>query len=162
MDFYIDGSIHQKDQAFLSRVKEPTTYKEAITCPEKEKWIAAMDKELKSLQDTGTYKIVKLPPGQKTVGTKWVYKIKYTAAGEVERYKARLVVKGFTQKKGIDFDETYAPVTRLTSIRMLLAIAASQGLDIATLDVDSAYLHGDIDHKIYLKFPEGFRSLQWA
>ena len=115
-----------------------------------------MGEEYMSLVKNGTFTLVELPPGKKTVGAKWVYRIKYDTNGEIAKFKARLMAQGFTQKKGIDFDETYAPVTRLSSVRLLLTIAAAKGYKIAQLDVDSAYLNGFIDKEIYMRQPPGF------
>ena len=89
---------------------EPSTYREAIRLDSQENWQRAMQEEIDSLKRHGTWKLVDLPPGRKAVKCKWVYKVKHKADGSIERYKARLVAKGFTQVKGIDFDETFAPV----------------------------------------------------
>lgn len=108
------------------------------------------------LKKMGTYTPINLPFNRKAIGCKWVYKIKRNPDGTVARYKARLVAKGYTQKKGIDYEETYAPVARACSIRLLTAIAAHEGLVLHQFDVTNAYLNGKIDKQLYMTQPEGF------
>ena len=110
-------------------VPDPKSYTEALGGSDKESWRKAMDDEWKSLVENGTWKLVKLPKGRKAIGVKWVYKTKYDVNGKLSRYKARLVVKGYNQKHGYDYDETFAPVANYSSVRLLLAIAASKDLD---------------------------------
>jgi hypothetical protein len=103
---------------------EPATFEEAKGS---ECWIKAMKEEMASIEQNSTWKLVNLPPGHKAIGLKWVYKVKRDEGGAIVKYKARLVAKGYVQKQGIDFDEVYAPVARMESIRMLLAVAAQEG-----------------------------------
>lgn len=135
---------------------EPTTFKQAMEGPNSQQWKDAAFREFSALQKMETWKLVPLPPGHHTVSSKWVWKVKTKADGSIERYKARLVARGFTQQQGIDYEETFAPVARLSSIRMLLAIAANEKLKIFQMDVDSAYLYGKLDEEIYMSQPEGF------
>ena len=107
----------------FSAQSEPTSFAEAATCKDKDHWLAAMKEELDSLEENKTWKLVDLPSGRKAIKCKWVYKIKRNASGEVERYKARLVVKGCSQKPGIDYQETYSPVVRYPSIRYFISLA---------------------------------------
>ena len=150
----------ESDQAyqacFVTKIVTPNTYRDACSGTDAGKWQAAMEKELSSLASHNTGDLVPLPTGRKAVACKWVYRVKLTPQGEPSSYKARLVAKGFTQRKGLDYFDTYAPVTRLNSIRLLLTIASSEKLEVDTLDVDSAYLHGVIDTDIYMRQPEGF------
>lgn len=100
--------------------------------------------------------MVELPNGRKPVGSKWVFKKKLNAVGKVEKYKARLIAKGYSQVGGIDFGENFSPVAKLTSIRFLLSLAVAFDLEIEQMDVKIALLHGDLDEEIYMKKPEGF------
>ncbi len=118
-----------------------------------------MKKELDTFKRLNTWKLVDLPEGARTIGVKWVLRKKLEPDGTVGRYKARLVAQGYTQQKGIDFHETFAPVARMTSMRTILALAAHLGLQLEQIDVKSAYLHGKIDTEIYLRQPPGFEDL---
>ena len=102
------------------------------------------------------WELVDLPPGSKPLGYKWIFKKKMKADGSIDKYKARLVIKGYKQKEGLDYFDTYSPVTRISSIRMLIAIAAIHNLEIHQMDVKTAFLNGDLDEEIYMEQPEGF------
>lgn len=114
-----------------------------------------MNCELSALANQNTWSLVPLPPGQRPIGSKWVFRIKYNSNGTVERYKARLVAKGFTQKEGLDYHETFAPVAKLTTVRCLLALAAIQNWPLFQMDVHNAFLHGDLDEEVYMTPPPG-------
>jgi len=111
---------------------------------------------MESIEKNRTWELVKLPVGKKPIGLKWVYKLKRNSDGEVVRYKARLVAKGYVQKSGIDFEEVFAPVARLDTVRIVLAFAANNGWKIHHLDVKSAFLHGDLEEEVYVSQPEGY------
>ncbi|CAI7913213.1 unnamed protein product [Closterium sp. NIES-54] len=128
----------------------------ALTGPEGKEWWAAMKEEIESLDEQGTWTLADLPKGRKTVGIKWLLKKKLRLDGTVEKYKARLVAKGFSQRFGIDYDNTYAPVGSYTTVRVLLSIAAAMDLYLLQLDVKNAFLHGTIDHEIYMQQPPYF------
>jgi hypothetical protein len=115
-----------------------------------------MKQEVDLLRSHETYMLKTIPPGRKAIGVKWVFKVKYTTTGAVDCFKARLVAKGFAQCKGLNFDETFAPVTHMTSIRTIIAVATAEGLKIEHLNVDSAYLNGIIDKEIYMHQPPRF------
>ncbi len=139
----------------IQGVNVPRNYEEAISGSNKEKWIEAMNDELKSLEVNEVYKPAKLPRGRKAVGCKWVFTIKENANGEIERYKARLVAQGFSQIQGVDFDETYAPVAGVNATQLLLTIANHFDLEMLQVDVKTAYLNGEMREELYMKPPKG-------
>lgn len=144
----------QAHTATATDIFEPKSYKQAIECPEKLKWISAMDTELRSIEENNTWSSVELPKGRKAVGCKWVYKIKQ--GEDATKYKARLVAQGFTQKFGVDFDEVFAPVARSSTFRTLLTVASARNLIVQQFDVKSAFLNGTLKEEIYMKSPPGF------
>ena len=103
---------------------EPQSFKAVMTGPEAPFWKEAVNNEIESIMQNHTWELVDLPPGSKPLGYKWIFKRKMKADGSIDKYKARLVVKGYRQKEGLDYFDTYSPVTRIISIRMLIAIAA--------------------------------------
>ena len=136
--------------------KDPKSYQEAMKNENSEKWNQAMKTEMKSLDKNEVWDLVPLPEGRKAIGCKWVYKTKRNADGKIERYKARLVAQGFTQKFGIDYDETFSPVIRFESVRTIIAIAASLGLNLHQMDIKTAFLNGELKEEIYMRQPPGF------
>ena len=127
-----------------------------MTGPEAPLWKEAVNNEIESIMQNHTWELVDLPPGSKPLGYKWIFKRKMKADGSIDKYKARLVVKGYKQKEGLDYFDTYSPVTRITSIRMLIAIAALFNLEIHQMDVKTAFLNDDLNEEIYMEQPEGF------
>lgn len=144
---------HRVFIANLSIHKEPVSFSQAVRIPE---WQAAMRAEVAALQSNGTWSLVPLPPHKRPIGCKWVYKVKLKPDGSVERYKARLVAKGYSQIEGVDYRETFAPVAKLTTVRVLLSLASIQGWHLHQLDVNNAFLHGDLHEEVYMKLPPGF------
>uniref|UniRef100_A0A2N9GX95 Uncharacterized protein n=1 Tax=Fagus sylvatica TaxID=28930 RepID=A0A2N9GX95_FAGSY len=132
---------------------EPTGFKEAV---QDKKWRNAMNEEIKAIKKNDTWELTTLPHGKKAIGVKWVYKMKKNAKGEVERYKARLVVKGYSQQQGIDYDEVFAPVARLETIRLLIALAAQNKWSIFQMDVKSAFLNGYLEEEVFVEQPIGY------
>ena len=124
---------------------EPETIEEAWKQLDWAKWEEAVNAKLRSLHKACTCNIIERLAKTKIVSCKWVFKIKKNAAGEINKYKAWLVVCGFTQRLGVDYDDTYAPIARLTSIRLILAIATRQDWDINIFDFHSTFLNGELD-----------------
>jgi hypothetical protein len=143
-------------EAHIAYLDEPQTYRKAMSGNNAVHWGNAMIEEMESIKKSQTWTLTKLPKNRTAIGSKWVYRLKYNIRGEVERYKARLVAKGYSQLEGIDYNETFAPVSKITSIRMLLAIAAQSDWEIHQMDVHSAYLNGTLEEEMYMEQPEGF------
>ncbi|XP_046977607.1 uncharacterized protein LOC124543428 [Vanessa cardui] len=142
--------------------KDLITVEDALSGPNAKQWKEAMDEEYKSLIENNTWEITTLPSDKRAIPCKWVYKVKRNENGETVKYKARLVIKGCSQRPGIDYTESFSPVVRLTSLRYLLALAAKYDLDICQMDAVSAFLQGDVEEEIYMKQPpldNGIRSL---
>ncbi|GKE23644.1 retrovirus-related pol polyprotein from transposon TNT 1-94 [Tanacetum coccineum] len=118
-----------------------------------------MDEEINAIERNKTWEMVQLPKGQKPIGVKWVYKKKMNVEGEVHRYKARLVAKGYRQKAGIDYDEIFAPVTKMETIRLLISLAAQNHWKIYQMDVKSAFLNGVLDEVVYIEQPPGYAKV---
>ena len=135
---------------------EPASYQEAILCDDSQLWIEGIVDEFDSLIKNGTWEYVDLPPGRKAIEGKWVFKLKPGHKSTPPRYKARFVIKGFSQVFGVDYNETYAPVAKYHSLRVLLAIVAAKDLEMLQLDVKTAFLYGKLDEEIYMVQPEGF------
>ena len=140
----------------MAAIAEPATAEAALSSAQGEQWREAMDEEMASLYANNTWTMVALPSGVKPIPVKWVFKVKKDAAGKVERFKARLVAKGFRQREGIDYDEVYAPVSKYSTLRALLATVASKDLELHQLDVKTAFLNGVIDEDVYLEQPAGY------
>jgi hypothetical protein len=117
-----------------------------------------MDEEFALLLENGTWELEELPNGFKALPMKWVYKIKRDANGNIERYKARLVAKGYLQKQGIDFEELYAPVSKPTTLRALMAVVAGRDMELYQLDVKTAFLNGELEEEVYMQRPHGYEE----
>ena len=117
-----------------------------------------MDKEIQALEMNHTWDVTSLPLGKSPIGCQWVYKVKLNLDGSVERFKTRLVAKGYTQWEGLDFLETFSPVVKTVSVRVLLALATTRQLSLHQLDINNAFLHGDLDEEVYMSLPPGFHS----
>ena len=139
---------------------EPMTIEEAKMCPDWPRWEEVINVELKSLDDAHTLNMVDHPKDTNVVSCKWVFKIKKNAVGEIDKYKVDLVARGFTQQYGVDYNETYAPVARLASLYLILAITAHQNWDIKLFDFHSAFLNGKLDDNkiIFMELPPGFNK----
>ena len=136
---------------------EPATYTEAIASVDRDKWIAAMNEEMQSLEKNGTWDVVRLPKQKKAVRCKWIFKRKKgLSPNEPPRFKARLVAKGFSQIPGVDYNDVFSPVVKHSSIRTFFSIVAMHDLEVEQLDVKTAFLHGELEEEIYMDQPEGF------
>lgn len=134
---------------------EPTSFHQAVQSPE---WRTAMDKEIQALELNNTWISTHLPLGKIPIGCKWIYRIKYHSDGTIERYKARLVAKGYTQREGLDYTDTFTLVAKSVSIRIMLSMADVKGWGLHQMDVNNAFLHGDLNEEVYMSLPQGFHS----
>ena len=115
-----------------------------------------MKAEMDALEKNGTWELVDLPKGKKPVGCKWVFAVKLKADGSLERYKARLVAKGYTQTYGVDYQETFAPVAKMNTVRILLSLAVNFDWELQQYDVKNVFLHGELAEEIYMSIQPGF------
>lgn len=151
-------SVHKLSTSYasyvskLSSISIPSELHEALTDP---RWTKAMAEEMAALKKNSTWELTSLPKGKKTVGCRWIFTVKQKADGTIERYKARLVAKGYTQSYGVDYQETFAPVAKLNTVRVLLSLAANQDWPLLQFDVKNAFLHGDITEEVYMDPPPG-------
>ena len=153
--FIANKSTSNLSYALLAN-DEPVTYQEAINSSDSQQWQEAMQEEHNSLLDNNTWELVDRPPKTKPLTGKWIFKKKYHSDGSIERYKARYVIKGYLQKHGIDYEETFAPVAKYDSVRTILSLAAT--MEILQFDIKTAFLYGDLEETIYMEQPEGFVS----
>ncbi|KAL2251634.1 UNVERIFIED_CONTAM: Retrovirus-related Pol polyprotein from transposon TNT 1-94 [Sesamum indicum] len=133
---------------------EPNSYEEALENPHSKEWLSAMHDEIKALKKNKTWVLVPKPENVSVIDCKWVFKVK--EEDNKKRFKARLVAKGFTQKEGIDYTEIFSPVVKFTTVRILLALVAQFNWELKQMDVKTAFLHGNLDEKIYMSQPYGF------
>ena len=158
-----DQIIGDKSEGTMTRSKlkgtclladfEPRNVKDAL---ENESWIEAMNEEIEKIEKNKNWTFVPRPKDKNMIGTKWVFKNKLNEDGKVSRNKARLVCKGYSQEKGIDYGESFAPVARLEGVKSLLAYLAYKGFKVYQMDVKSAFLNGIPDEEVYIEQPEGF------
>lgn len=152
------GKLSQKYRSFVAAVDNieiPKNIQEALQKPE---WAAAVTEEVQALVKNGTWEITTIPEGKRPVGCKWIFSVKYNADGSINRYKARLVAKGFTQSYGVDYEETFAPVAKLNSVRVLLSLAANLDWPLHQLDIKNAFLNGELEEEVYMQIPPGLES----
>ncbi|XP_047252510.1 uncharacterized protein LOC107841007 isoform X1 [Capsicum annuum] len=139
----------------FSALVEPQNFSEAAG---DERWTQAMKLEIQALENNNTWELVDLPPGKNVIGSKWVYKIKYKANGDVEIFKFRLVAKGYSQQEGLDYHDTFSPVAKMVTVRCVVALAMSKGWYLYQMDVYNAFLQGDLDEEVYMHLPEGLQQ----
>src|SRR6266403_2705790 len=143
-------------KAHAASTAEPTTYRQSQQRSDADLWHTACQEEMEAHSVNGTWEIVKLPPGKRAIGSRWFLKVKHNADGSLDRYKARLVAKGYSQRPGFDYKETFAPTVRYSTIRIVLALAALEDLELRSVDISHAYLNGTLEEEIYMQQPEGF------
>jgi hypothetical protein len=134
---------------------EPRDHREAMSCPH---WRAAMELEFSALQENKTWRLVPPVPGVNIIDSKWVFKVKQKSDGSIDRYKARLVAKGFKQRYGLDYEDTFSPIVKPTTIRLLLFMALTHGWCLRQLDIQNAFLHGILEEEVYMRQPPGFED----
>lgn len=142
----------------LAQLVVPETYNEALNSPQAAEWNEAIQEELDALHKNNTWKLCDLPQDKSCVGSKWVFKIKYLSNGDVERFKARLCAKGYSQTEGTDFNETFAPTARYDTLRILFSIAAQKNLKMKQFDIKTAFLYGTLEEEVYMEAPEGLEN----
>ena len=152
------GKWEDLDQANVATIgtNDPKSFSDAMAGPNSLNWKSATDAEMASLSKNDTWDLVDLPAGKSVIGSKWVLKTKMNPNGTINKYKGRLVAQGYSQKHGVNYDEVFAPVVKYVSLRTVLAIANQYDMEVHQMDVNSAYLNGDIDAEIYIKQPEGY------
>lgn len=156
-DIYNDTEeVELDEELYLMGVEEPASFRQAV---EDREWRKAMEKEIESIEKNNTWELSTLPTGQKVIGLKWIFKLKKDADGRIVKHKARLVAKGYVQEHGVDFEEIFAPVTRLETVRLLLALSAKNNWEVHHLDVKTAFLNGELKEDVYVAQPEGFEKV---
>ncbi|KAL0375679.1 UNVERIFIED_CONTAM: Retrovirus-related Pol polyprotein from transposon TNT 1-94 [Sesamum calycinum] len=135
---------------------DPITFRDAMASSEVKQWKEAIKSEMDSIVSNGIWVLIDLPPGCTIVGCKWIFKKKLKLDGTIDKFKVRLVAKGFKQKEGIDYFDTYSPVARLTIIRVLIALASVYNLSIHQMNVKTTFLYGELEEEIYMDQPNGF------
>ncbi|GJX62715.1 ribonuclease H-like domain-containing protein [Tanacetum coccineum] len=137
----------------INKIYESTTYLEVV---KDSRWIEAMNQEMEALNRNNTWEITDLLSNRKPIGCKWVFRVKYKANDEVERFKARLVAKGFNQREGIDYEETFSPVVKIVTVRCVSSLAINNKWSLFQLDINNAFLYGDLEEDVYMSMPEGY------
>jgi len=148
--------INPDYRAYLSATAhfvDPVLFTQAV---QDEKWGAAMNLELRALENNDTWFITTLPPSKKAIGCKWIYRTKFNSDGTVDKHKARLVAQGFSQQFGVDYDETFSPVAKMTTVRTLLVVTTVKHWCVHRMDVSNAFLHGDLQEEVYMALPQGY------
>ncbi len=143
---------------WVNVASEPTSVSEALNSIDKTYWKEAMDAEMKSLYANHVWDLVPPSKDQKLIKSKWVFKCKSGENGMIERYKARLVAQGYSQRPGIDYDETFSPVARFESIRSVIALSAHKEMKIHQMDIKTAFLNGELNEEVFMCQPEGFKE----
>ncbi|OWZ09396.1 polyprotein [Phytophthora megakarya] len=157
-DGFIDGELTPSDISNWALGVEPLNLDEVYESDDQNEWEHAMDDEIRSLLEKGTFEVVPLPPGRSAIKSKWVFKKKTLADGSLDKYKARIVAKGYSQRFGEDYTETFSPVVRHSTLRLVLVIVVARRMKRMQLDVKTAFLNSDLDEEIYLEPAEGYTN----
>lgn len=147
--------IQRRYALALSTIYEPKSFAEASQHPD---WCKAMNIGQQALVSNNTWKVCELPAYKKLVGCNWVLKVKLNLDGTEERKKARLVARGFTQQVGLDYKKTFSPIAKLVTVKTLIAIAACKQWHIHQLDIDNAFVHGELDEEVYMVLPPSYEQ----
>nr|GEV64720.1 retrovirus-related Pol polyprotein from transposon TNT 1-94 [Tanacetum cinerariifolium] len=148
-DIYADPLAQQ----YALYASDPVSFKEAA---ERQECKQAMKEEMQAIERNQTWELVDLPNEKSPIGLKWLFRMKFNTDGGVQKHKARLVAKGYTQQQGVDFDETFSPVARFETVRILLSLVAHLSWPVYQFDVKSAFLNGELEEEVYVCQPEGF------
>ncbi|GAA0162856.1 transmembrane signal receptor [Lithospermum erythrorhizon] len=158
MSLWVEFSFSLEHPIFLASVTtgvEPRSFKEAMQDPG---WREAMHTEIRALESKETWTLKTLPVGKKALGSRWIYRVKHRSDSTVERLKARLVVFGNHQVERIDYSDTFAPVGKMVTVRVFLAVTAAKNWELHQMDVHNAFLHRDLIEEVYMKIPPGFEN----
>ena len=145
--------LHQNFLAAITKETKPKYYHEAVKDP---RWRDTMAEEIQVLEKNSTWVLEDLPPEKKPISCKWVYRVTYNSDGSIQWFKARLAIWGDHEVEGFDYNETFAPVAKLINVRCFLSVAIAKGWDLHQLDVNNAFLHGDLKEEVYMTLPLGF------
>ena len=135
---------------------EPRSLAEALRCPDADKWVEAVLKEIEAHIKNGTWELTQLPPGCHAIGSRWVFKVKRALEGLVDKYKGQLVAQGFSQVPGVHSGEVFMSTAHFAAVRTVMVLAAAEDMELEAVDVSMAFLNGDIDVELYMRIPEGF------
>jgi hypothetical protein len=149
-------SYGHRANVVLDDVPEPKTYDEAMASPDAAEWLATCEEEMRTWKDLDIYDVIPRPKGRKIIGSKWVFCVKRGPDGSIQKHKARIVAQGFTQVEGVNFDQTFAPVAKFSSLRTVFTLAAKHDLELHQMDVKAAYLNADLKEDLYMQLPPGF------
>ena len=145
-------------EAILVETDIQQSYDEAMSNPDSKEWAAAIKEEIDGLDKNETWEMTTLPPDKRCFDSKWIFKIKRYPDGNIQRYKARVVARGFSQVEGVDYTQTFAPTARYDTIRVLLALSVKKDLKISQFDIKTAFLHGLLKEEVYMNVPDGVKK----
>jgi len=151
-----EENVNEGEQANSITKPEPRMFKQAIHGHQSDYWRDAAMLEYNTLVENGTWEIVDLPQGEKAIGSGWVFRVKRNADGSIECFKARIVAKEYSQRPGLDYNESFAPTFCPATLRIIMALSAVEDLELCLVDITAAFINGDLDEEIYMKQPEGF------